>query len=69
MFENRVLSKIFGAKRNEVTGEWRKLLNEELTLLYSSLNIIRVIKSRRLRWAGHVARMEERCIQGIGGET
>ena len=60
MFENRVLKKIFGPKRDEVTGEWRKLHNEELNDLYSSPNIIRVIKSRRMRWLGHVARMGER---------
>jgi len=59
VFENRVLRKIFGPKREEVTGEWRKLHKEELNNLYSSLNIVRVIKSRRMRWAGHVARMEE----------
>jgi hypothetical protein len=57
VFENRVLRKIFGPKRDEVTGEWRRLHNEELYAPYSSLNIIQVIKSRRLRWAGHVARM------------
>jgi hypothetical protein len=55
--ENRVLRKIFGPKRNEVTREWRRLHNEELNGMYSSPNIIRVIKSRRMRWAGHVARM------------
>ncbi|KAJ4440722.1 hypothetical protein ANN_08870 [Periplaneta americana] len=59
MFENKVLRKIFGAKRDEVTGEWRKLHNTELHALYSSPDIIRNIKSRRLRWAGHVARMGE----------
>ncbi|KAJ4431085.1 hypothetical protein ANN_19680, partial [Periplaneta americana] len=59
VFENKVLTKIFGAKRDEVTGEWRKLHNEELQALYSSLDIIRNIKSRRLRWAGHVARSDE----------
>ncbi|KAJ4450901.1 hypothetical protein ANN_02335 [Periplaneta americana] len=59
VFENKVLRKIFGAKRDEVTGEWRKLHNAELHALYSSPNIIRNIKSRRLRWAGHVARMGE----------
>jgi hypothetical protein len=60
VFENRVLRRIFGPKKDEVTGEWRRLHNKELYALYSSLNIIRVIKSRRLRWAGHVARMGER---------
>jgi hypothetical protein len=55
--ENRVLRRIFGPKRDEVMGEWRKLHNEELNCLYSLPNIVRVIKSRRLRWAGHVARM------------
>ena len=58
-FENRVLRRIFGHKGKGVTGEWRKLHNEELNFLYSSPNIVRVIKSRRMRWAGHVARMEE----------
>jgi PAS domain-containing protein len=60
VFENRMLRRIFGAKRDEVTGEWRKLLNEELHDLYSPLSIIRFIRSRRMRWAGHVARMEKR---------
>ena len=59
VFENRALRRIFGPKRDGVTGEWRKLHNEELNDLYCSPNIVRVIKSRRLRWAGHVARMEE----------
>ena len=59
MFENRVLSRIFGPKRDGVTGEWRKLHTEELNDLYCSPSIVRVIKSRRMRWAGHVARMEE----------
>ena len=59
--ENRVLRRIFGPKRDGVTGEWRKLHNEELNDLYSSPNIVRVIKWRRMRWAGHVARMEEGC--------
>ncbi|KAJ4449364.1 hypothetical protein ANN_00762 [Periplaneta americana] len=59
VFENKVLRKIFGAKRDEVTGEWRKLHNTELHALYSSPDIIRNLKSRRLRWAGHVARMDE----------
>jgi hypothetical protein len=57
VFENRVLRRIFGPKRDEVTGEWRRLHNKELYALYSSPSIIRVIKSRRLRCAGHVARM------------
>jgi hypothetical protein len=60
VFENMVLRRIFGPKRDEVTGDWRRLHNEELNDLYSSPNIIRVIKSRRMRWAGHVARMGER---------
>ncbi|KAJ4438672.1 hypothetical protein ANN_14619 [Periplaneta americana] len=59
VFENKVLRKIFGAKRDEVTGEWRKLHNTELHSLYSSPDIIRNTKSRRLRWARHVARMGE----------
>jgi hypothetical protein len=60
VFENKVLRRIFGPKRYEVTGEWRRLHNKEIYALYSSPNIIRVMKSRRLRWAGHVARMGER---------
>jgi hypothetical protein len=60
VFENRVLRRIFGPKRDEATGEWRRLHNEELNDLYSSPNIIRVIKSKRIRWAGHVARMGEK---------
>ncbi|KAJ4439201.1 hypothetical protein ANN_07318 [Periplaneta americana] len=59
VFENKVLRKIFGAKRDEVTGEWRKLHNTELHALYSSLDIIRNIKSKRLKWVGHIARMGE----------
>ena len=59
MFENRELRRIFGLKRDGKTGEWRKLHNEELNDLYSSPNIVRVIKSRRMRWAGYVALMEE----------
>jgi hypothetical protein len=57
--ENKVLRRIFGPKRDEVTGEWRKLHNEELNNLYSLLNIVRVVKSRRTRWARRVARMGE----------
>jgi len=68
-FENRVLRRIFGHKRNEITREWRKLHNEELHDLYFPLNIFRVI-SRRMRWARNVARMrQERRIYGFGGET
>jgi hypothetical protein len=63
VFESRVLRRIFGPKRDEATGEWRRLHNEELNDLYSSPNIIRVIKSRRLRWAGQVARMGEREVR------
>jgi len=59
VFENMVLRIIFGPRRDEVTGVWRRLHNEELNDLYSSPNIVRVIKSRRMRWAGHVARMGE----------
>jgi hypothetical protein len=59
VFENRVLRKVFGPNRDEVTREWRKLHNEGLTNLYSSPNIMRVVKSRRMRWAGRVARMGE----------
>jgi hypothetical protein len=58
--ENRVLRRIFGPKRDEVTGGWTELHNEELHNLYSSPSIIRMIKSRRMRWAWHVARMEKR---------
>jgi len=60
VLENRVFRRIFGAKRDEVTGEWRKIHNEELNDLYCSPNIVRVIKSIRMRWAGHVTRTEER---------
>jgi hypothetical protein len=69
VFEKRVLRRIFWPKRDEVTGEWRRLHNKELYALYSSPNIIRVMKSRRLRWAGHEVRMgEERCMQDFGGD-
>jgi len=61
--ENMVLRRIFGLRRDEVTGEWRRMHNEELNVLCCSPNIVRVIKSRRMRWAGHVARMgEERGV-------
>jgi hypothetical protein len=60
VFENRVLRRIFGLKRDGVTGRWRKLHNEEFHKLYSSPIIIRIIQSRRMRWVGHVARMGEK---------
>jgi hypothetical protein len=60
VFENRMLRRIFGPKRDEVTGGWRKLHNEELHNLYSSPSVIRMIKSRRMMWAGHVARVGRR---------
>jgi hypothetical protein len=66
MFENRVLRRMFGRKGDEATGDWRKLHNEELQDLYSSPNIMRVIKLRRMRWAGHVAWMgEERGVYRV----
>jgi hypothetical protein len=71
MFENRVLRRIFGPKRDEVTGDWRKLHNEELNGLYSLPNIVRVIKSRRIEMGGACSTYggRERCVQGFGGET
>jgi len=68
VFENSVLKKIFGPKKEEVRREWRKLHNKELNDLYSSSNIVWVLKSRRIRWAGHVVRMGERSIQDFVGE-
>jgi len=66
VFENMVLRRIFEPRRDEVTGDWRRLHNEELNDLYSSLNIVQVIKWRRMRWAGHVARMgEERGVYRV----
>jgi hypothetical protein len=66
VFENRVLRRIFGPKRDEETGEWRKMHSEELHNLYSSPDIIRHVKSRRMRWAGHMARMgEERKVYKV----
>jgi hypothetical protein len=59
VFENRVLRRVFGPKRDEVTGEWRKLHNKELNDLYALPNIVRVVKSKQMRWAGHVAHMGE----------
>jgi hypothetical protein len=69
VFENRVLRRIFGPNRDEVKEEWRKLHNKELNGPYSSPNIVRVIKWRRMRWAGRVACMGERHMQVFGGET
>jgi hypothetical protein len=66
VFENRVFRRVFGPKRKEVTGEWRKLHNEELNDLYSLPNIVGVVKSRRMRWAGHVAHMgDERGVYRV----
>ena len=69
MFENMVLRRIFGPRRDEVTGEWRRMHNEELNGLYSSPNIVQVIKSRRMRLVGHVARMGEERGRIGGKET
>jgi hypothetical protein len=70
VFDNRALRRIFGPKRDEVTGEWRKLHNEELNDLYCSSNIVEMIKPRRMRWAGHVARMGDRrgVYRGLVGK-
>ena len=70
MLENRVLRRIFGPKRDGVTREWRKLHNDKLNDLYASPNIVRVIKSRKMRWAGNVSRMEERrgVYRGLVGK-
>ena len=66
VFENKVLRRIFEPRRDEVTGEWRRMHNEELNDLYCSPNIVRLIKWRRMRWAGHVARMgEERWVYRV----
>jgi hypothetical protein len=66
VFENRVMRRVFGPKGDEVTGEWRKLHKEELRDLYSLPNIVRVVRSRRMRWAGHVVRMGEgRGVHGF----
>jgi hypothetical protein len=69
VFENRVLRKIFGPKRDEVTGEWRKLKSEELHNLYSSPDIIRQVKSSGMRWTRRVARMAEESVQGVAGKA
>jgi hypothetical protein len=70
VFENKVLRRIFGPKRHQVRREWRKLHNMERNDLYSSPNIVRVIKSRRMKWARHVARMRERRgVYSFGGEN
>ena len=71
VFKNRVLRRIFGPKRDEVTGEWRKLHNVKLNDLYCSPNIVRIIKLRTVRWAGACSTYgrEKRRIQGFGGET
>jgi hypothetical protein len=67
-FENRVLRRVFGPKRDEVTGEWRKLQNEDLHIYTSPQMLLRQIKSRPMRWAGHLACMGEECVQGFDGK-
>jgi len=71
MFENRALREVFGPNMEEITGDWRKLKNEEFHDMYSSPNIIHVIKSRRMRWVGHVERIGENkyAYRGFVGET
>jgi hypothetical protein len=69
VFENRVLRIIFGHRRDEVTGEWENFQNEELHNLYSSPSINRQTRSRRMRWAGHVARMGAKHVEGFGGKA
>jgi hypothetical protein len=70
MFENRLLRRIFGPKRDEVTGGWRKQHDEELHNSYSSPNIIRMMKTRRMSWIGHVAEWgQEECLYAIGGKA
>jgi hypothetical protein len=69
VFQNRALREILGPRRNEVTGEWRRLHNKEPYDLYSSSNTVQVIKSRRMRWAEHVARIGKGCIEGFGGKA
>ena len=70
MFENRVLGRVFGPKRDEVTGRWRKSHNEELRDLYSLPIIVQVVKLRRMRWAGHVVHLGEgKLCRGFSGET
>jgi hypothetical protein len=70
VFESRVPRNIFGPKRDKITGEWRRIRNEEFCRLYSSPNIIHTINSRRMRWSGACITywIQERCIQGFGGE-
>jgi hypothetical protein len=71
VFESRVLRGVFGPKRNKATGEWRKLHNDELNDLYSLPNIVRVVKPRRMRWAGACGayKVGEKCVQGVGGKA